>query len=186
MELLQAITSFVNVILEGRILESVRPIFFGASLIGLNKKSGGTHHIAVNWSHPSLLGSYKCASSRIVQEMGSYLAPLQLAFGTPSGGEAATHASRLYLHNATQDRALLKLDFKNAFDSLRRDKMLEVVREVIPNLFPLVHSAYAKTSYLFCGEHTQLSAEGVQQGDPLSPLLFCLTIHPICMSLFAI
>ena len=28
-----------------------------------------------------------------------------------------------------------------------------------------------------------LSAEGVQQGDALGPLLFCLTIHPLCSQL---
>ena len=28
-----------------------------------------------------------------------------------------------------------------------------------------------------------LSAEGVQQGDPLGPLLFCLVIHPLVLQL---
>ena len=44
-------------------------------------------------------------------------------------------------------------------------------------------SAYACPSLLFCGDHTLLSAEGVQQGDPLGPLLFCITIQPLIQRL---
>ena len=36
---------------------------------------------------------------------------------------------------------------------------------------------------LFCGDHTIASEEGVHQGDPLGPLLFCLTIHPFITKL---
>ena len=36
---------------------------------------------------------------------------------------------------------------------------------------------------LFCGDHTIASEEGVQQGDPLGPLLFCLTIQPFITKL---
>ena len=34
-------------------------------------------------------------------------------------------------------------------------------------------------STLYFGGSVLNSAEGVQQGDPLGPLLFCLAIHPV-------
>ncbi len=50
-------------------------------------------------------------------------------------------------------------------------------------LFQFILSAYEKPSLLFCGDHILQSAEGVQQGDPLGPLLFCLTIQPLLLKL---
>ena len=35
---------------------------------------------------------------------------------------------------------MLKLDFKNAFNSVRRDKMLVVVQKFAPDLLPFIHS----------------------------------------------
>ena len=63
--------------------------------------------------------------------------------------------------------------------------MLSVVREFVPMLLPFVHSAYATTSSLFWGDKVLESAEGVQQGDPLGPLLFCLTIYQLTPQLKA-
>ena len=57
--------------------------------------------------------------------------------------------------------------------------MLETARENIPELFHYVFSCYSSPSSLFFLGTTLQSAEGVQQGDPLGPLLFCLTIHPL-------
>ena len=37
---------------------------------------------------------------------------------------AAVHAARLYLRESGPDKAIIKLDFKNAFNSIRRDKVL--------------------------------------------------------------
>ena len=51
-----------------------------------------------------------------------------------------------------------KLDYKNAFNTLRRDKMLSAVLEFAPDLFPFVHSAYSEPSFLFFGEHILSSA----------------------------
>ena len=93
------------------------------------------------------------------------------------------HAGRKYLQDLPSGHVLLKLDFKNAFNSIRHDKMLEAVRDLAPDIYPLVNSAYSAPSSLLWGESTILSAEGVQQGDPLGPLLFCLTLHRHCEQL---
>ena len=61
--------------------------------------------------------------------------------------------------------------------------MLEAVQRLAPRLFSFVHSAYSSPSSLFWGDKVLQSAEGVQQGDPLGPLLFCLTIHQLCSKL---
>ena len=57
--------------------------------------------------------------------------------------------------------------------------MLEEVKIHTSNLFPFVYSVYERPSYLFYKNDILLSQEGVQQGDPLGPLLFCLAIHPL-------
>ena len=61
--------------------------------------------------------------------------------------------------------------------------MLLAVEELIPEILPFVHSVYCSPSFLMWGEEVIYSSEGVQQGDPLGPLLFCLTIHKLCMKL---
>ena len=60
---------------------------------------------------------------------------------------------------------------------LRKDNMLIGVEELAPSLLPYVHLAYCSPTSLFCGNKTIEPSEGVQQGDPLGTLLFCLTIY---------
>ena len=116
---------------------------------------------------------------QVIRPIRGGLAPHQLECGLPFGCESAAHAARFYLHNMPSNCLMLRLDFRNAFNTLRRDKMLSAVLEVALNLFSFIHSAYSEPSFLFCGENVLSSVEGVQQGDLLSPLLFCLTIQPI-------
>ena len=66
---------------------------------------------------------------------------------------------------------------------LRRDKMLLAVEDSAPELYAFVHSAYSSSSSLFWNGKIIQSSEGVQQGDPLGPLLFCLTIHPMVLKM---
>ena len=80
------------------------------------------------------------------------------------------------------DSVLVKLDFENAFNSLRRDRMLHAVYSVLPELASYCHLAYADASTLKFGSFSLLSQMGPQQGDPLGPLLFCLPLQPILMS----
>ena len=62
-------------------------------------------------------------------EMAALFFPRQLGYGIANGAEAAVHAARLYLNKADHNTVMVKLDFKNAFNSIRRDKMLEAVQE---------------------------------------------------------
>ena len=121
----------------------------------------------------------KVASWAVKSEMSALLAPYQLGFGVKGGVEAAIHAARCYLHHLTPGQAVIKLDFKNAFNSVHRDKILGVVLDLAPRIFQFVHSAYSMPSSLFWGDRILHSIEGVQQGDPLGPLPFCLAIHRI-------
>ena len=91
----------------------------------------------------------KVASRAVWERKGLFLAPLQLGFGTSMGAEAAAHAARTYLHHLPLNHTLVKLDFKNAFNTIRRDKMLEAARESRPELFPYVFSCLLLTFYPF-------------------------------------
>ena len=63
--------------------------------------------------------------------------------------------------------------------------MLKAVEILAPTIYPFVHSVYSSPSSLVWGDKTISSSEGVQQGDPLGPLLFCLSIHHHCTFLSA-
>ena len=61
--------------------------------------------------------------------------------------------------------------------------MLEAVPVWAPELFPFIHCAYSSPSSLLWGDRILESAEGEQQGDPLGPLLFCLSVHRLSSQL---
>jgi hypothetical protein len=111
------------------------------------------------------------------------LSPVQVGVGVKGGAEAAVHATRRYIDSIrdSPDRAIVKLDFKNAFNCLRRDCMLEAVLQWIPELYAFCHNAYSGHPVIMFNDTAIESATGAQQGDPLGPLLFSITLHPILM-----
>jgi len=117
----------------------------------------------------------KAATSRCL----SFLAPRQLGVGVPGGCETAIHVARSFLSSCPTGSALLKIDFSNAFNCIRRDSILEAVEAHVPEMLPFLDSAYSQATNLQFGEYQVLFDEGVQQGDPLGPLLFCLTVAGI-------
>ena len=53
----------------------------------------------------------------------------QLGVGVTRGAEMAVHPLRRYVRsNDNMDKVILKLDFRNAFNSMRRDKILDKVK----------------------------------------------------------
>ena len=80
-------------------------------------------------------------------------------------------------------QVFLKIDFRNAFNTVRRDVILEAVARHFPELLEYAVSAYGAGSDLRFGCFTVPSFEGVQLGDSLGPLLFCLAVHELLSAL---
>jgi len=98
----------VNLLLAGSIDKKVRAIVFGGRLLALSKKGGGVRPIT------------KCANNHVIEERGKAMQPQQLGVGVAGGAEAAVHAVRRLVSNMPDDNFIVKLDFSNAFNCIRR------------------------------------------------------------------
>jgi len=180
--LLTAITNLTNLITVGILPEEIRPIFFGAALVVVQKKSGGIRPIAIGNTWRRLAA--KAILAKISTSLTQYLSPTQLGVGVQGGAEAAAHAARInYNHQHTSAKVMLKVDFFNAFNQLRRDSLLQEVKQHVPSVYHFISQSYQADSDLFFGSKNIKSQLGVQQGDPLGPALFALTIHPLATSI---
>ncbi|KAF2881322.1 hypothetical protein ILUMI_24852 [Ignelater luminosus] len=139
----------------GEANHAITDILYGVSLCALSKKDGGIR-----------------------------LIPFQLGFGTKGGCEAAVHCCRTFIHqNTDTPKVLLKIDFRNAFNTVERNEMLKCVKNRIPKLYNILFQCYSKSSQLFFEEKRILSQVGAQQGDPAGPLLFFLVIQAVIENL---
>ncbi|XP_026412030.1 uncharacterized protein LOC113307792 [Papaver somniferum] len=105
----------------------------------------------------------------------------QFGVGIPCGGESIMHAAnRLLELKVDQDHlAMMLIDFTNAFNLVNRSVLINEVRERCPGISKWVEFCYAKPAKLYYNEHILSSAQGVQHGDPLGPMLFSLALHPL-------
>jgi hypothetical protein len=194
--LLSALTQRVNELVDLPLASTQRQWFFGARLVALAKKDGGVRPVAVGEISRRILA--KALLARHSLTLGQLLLRSgQVGVGIPSGAEAlAAAAQRLAAVFDEDADVLLKIDLKNAFNTVRRAAMLRGLERLaaekpeVAELLRYVYTAYGADSTLFYFDrsgatHTLSSAEGCQQGDPLGPLLFAAALAMAMSNTFA-
>ncbi|XP_065315162.1 uncharacterized protein LOC135924043 [Gordionus sp. m RMFG-2023] len=178
--LLKALTELCNNILVREVPLCIRPIIFGARLVSLTKPDGGVRPIAIGSFFRRLVA--KAIVNRIRPKASSFLFPSQLGFGVRGGCEVASHVARIFI-NTEADKVFCKLDFRNAFNTIHRRAFLPSFLHHFPKYGNFLNSCYGFPSLLKFGEFSISSEEGIQQGDPLGPLLFTIGIHDLIKNL---
>ena len=69
----------------------------------------------------------------------------------------------------------MKIDFQNAYNSIKRNFFLELIAAWLPQLLPSAWLFYSSTSKVFSGEGVEFSSEeGAQQGDHVGNIAFSM------------
>ncbi|XP_048488762.1 uncharacterized protein LOC125491265 [Plutella xylostella] len=178
--LLSNLTALINLMLAGKVNTLIAPLMYGARICALNKKDGGIRPIAVGSTLRRIASKVCCR--QILPKLSTYLQPLQLGFGSKGGCEAAVHALRTYIEHDGGE-VVLKVDIKNAFNSIDRGTFLTEIKELTPEIYPYLWQCYSSPSNLIYNSNLIHSEVGCQQGDPLGPAIFSLAIHKTISSL---
>ena len=178
MTVVDPLTEIIKSLVSGKVLHDVMPFIAGANLTALIKKNSDIRPIAVGDTLRRLAA--RCLCSLLQVQAAKYFLPTQFGVAVPGGAEAIIHGLRLiWESNVDQDTALLKVDFSNAFNSVSRQLFLDQCLQVFPGIYSWVKWCYSSPSLLHYNNQFISSSEGVQQGDPLGPLLFCLVLHKL-------
>lgn len=158
---------------KGKVPPKICYYLYGAKLIALVKKDGEIRPIAVDQTSPS---GFK---NRCPLSYGRFVRFSSDGFCTPRGSEAIVHAVRAFVEQsqAGECHMLLRFDFKNAFNTNHQDEILRAAGRSLLDYSAFLWQCYRNPTLLLCGDNALSSECGVQQGDPLGPLPFCLAIR---------
>jgi len=171
----EALTSAMVVMMSGLVPVSARPYMCGARLVGLVKKDRTLRPVAAGDVLRRMAG--RLLSRAVAGDARKYfLERKQVGVAVEGGADAAIAACRDTARTLPDGHVIVKLDQKNAFNSVSRKHMLEIVAKEFPTLYPYAQMAYGNHSWLYFGSHRIDSCTGVQQGCPLGPLFFSLVM----------
>lgn len=180
---LYAIRDFCGSLAVSSFPTSLSPFYSAASMIALSKADGGVRPIAVGGYWRRLCSKLLLAS--VKQDALAYLQPLQVGVGTSGGCEGIIHALNSLVSSCPREGfSILKTDFDNAFNSISREAFFNITRTHFPRIHNFVTWIYGDDNHMVLRDGQRFTSKcGVQQGDPLGPLLFALVLQEVLKSL---
>eukprot|EP00731_Ephydatia_muelleri_P029957 Em0021g480a len=179
--ILQLLRKVINILASGKAPADVSIFLAGGNLTALQKSKPDcpldVRPIAVGEALRRLVG--KCLCSMVKVKAAEFFDPLQRGVACAAGAEKIAHGLRDYIDENwhVEGFTVLKIDLVNAFNLSYSRGLVGVI-----------------AGTLFCGTPWEIyqSQSGVQQGDPMGPLLFSLVLnvvikviatHPECCDL---
>ena len=130
-EVLLSFLTVCNLFLAGAIPVDAATAFAGARLIALSKGQSDVRPIAVGNVFRRSVAKLACSLLR--DRFGLYFSPFQFGVSTPGGSERVVHLLQLAL-SQHPDWVLLKTDARNAFNSISRQRFVDLVNADFPTL----------------------------------------------------
>lgn len=122
---LSKLTQFVNFMLKGDISPAPAKRFCAATIIGIDKPSGGVRPLAIGGMPRRLMA--KVAMKSALEEACAHLMPTPIAVGAWNGIDAAVHTLRdaVQAHGESDDYVMVQIDASNAFNNCNRAMMIQ-------------------------------------------------------------
>ena len=182
-ECAKGLAALVELIRNDKLPKALKEILLASKFLAFKKKEDDVRPIAMG----SILYKMACldAWKEVRDDLRALFEPIQLGIGTAGGAQTAAVVASALLSADDLKLAGLSFDFKNAYNTIRRDVMLQAVfdQPTLRPLWKLVSFAYSSPSSLVADSATGLfdlvSAEGVRQGDVLAPLLFSVAVQAL-------
>jgi len=161
-----ALTRAVNVLASGKAPDFLKRFLAGGVSIALEKNGTSVRPLCCGDPIRRLVGKCFCIAGK--EDITKAFKKRNYGVGCPGGVEVVAHSLREVLTKHKDSKmALLKIDFRNAFNEVKREHFVKVACEMFPAMSNWTSWCYGDPSMLlYDHQHIIESLCGVQQGDP--------------------
>ena len=169
----------VNLFASGEAPMFLQPFLAGGVSIALQKSATAVRPLCCGDPLRRLVAKCFCLGGK--DQIAAAFKGKNFGVGCRGGVEVVAHSLRDVLSkHKDSDMALLKIDFKNAFNLMDRNAFVQASSKMFGGLERWTRWCYTQSPLLIY-DHAKVfeSMCGVQQGDPLGPLYFCCGLQSI-------